>query len=81
MAVKSAAGWKCGICGMQCRRPGEPLDTHKRTLTVAHLDHDEGSPDPRLMAMCSGCHNRYDAPERARRRREKKKCRSPKAEA
>ena len=28
MQVKEEAGWKCQQCGMQCRRPGEPFDTH-----------------------------------------------------
>ena len=32
--VKEKAGWVCQGCGMQCRRPGEPFDTHRRTLTV-----------------------------------------------
>ena len=36
---KDSVGWKCEVCGAQCRRPGEPFDTHKRTLTVAHLNH------------------------------------------
>ena len=38
--VKDEAGWWCEGCGKQCRRPGEPFDTHRRTPTVAHLDHD-----------------------------------------
>ena len=33
--VKEEADWKCEVCGKQRRRPGEPLDTHRRTLTVA----------------------------------------------
>ena len=37
--VKEKADWKCQKCGQQRRRPGEPFDTHRRTLTVAHLDH------------------------------------------
>lgn len=39
LKVKEEAGWRCEVCGKQCRRPGEPFDTHRRTLTVAHLDH------------------------------------------
>jgi hypothetical protein len=69
--IKAAAGWRCQRCGKQCRRPGEPFDTHKRTLTVAHLDHDPENPHARLAAFCAPCHLRYDAPEKARRRREK----------
>jgi hypothetical protein len=33
LAIKEAAGWRCQECGMQCRRPGEIFDTHRRTLT------------------------------------------------
>lgn len=39
--VKNATGWKCQKCGKQCRFPGEEFDTHKRTLTVAHINHIE----------------------------------------
>ena len=43
------------------RQPGEPLDTHKRTLTCAHLDHDPLNwTDARLTALCAPCHLRYD---------------------
>src|SRR5688500_6267125 len=44
-------------------------------LTIAHLDHDEGNwdvTDDRLAALCQRCHLTYDAPEKRRRRREKK---------
>lgn len=34
------------------------------TLTTAHLDHDPENPNPRLKALCSGCHLRYDAERR-----------------
>lgn len=46
----------------------------KVILTIAHLDHDEENQnvqDDRLKAMCQICHLRYDAPEKARRRKEK----------
>ena len=53
-AVKEEAGWKCERCGKQCRRPGEPFDTHRNTLTVAHLDHTpENCARENLMAMCA----------------------------
>lgn len=70
--VKRKADWKCQKCGKQCRRPGEPFDTHKRTLTVAHLNHtpEDISPD-NLMAMCAPCHLRYDAQHHAETRRRK----------
>lgn len=69
--VKSNAGWKCVHCGRQCRRPGEPFDTHVRTLTVAHLNHEPADCSAaNLRALCSGCHLRYDAPEKARKRKQ-----------
>ena len=69
-AVKDAAGWRCQACGKQCRKPGEPFDTHKRTLTVAHLNHDPADcSEENLMAMCAPCHLRYDARHHAETRR------------
>lgn len=75
--TKEAAGWKCQLCGKQCRRPGEPFDTHRRTLTAAHLDHDPENPDARLMAMCAPCHLRYDAAEKGKRRKERSRRKDP----
>ena len=73
--VKAAAGWVCQECGKQCRKPGEPFDTHKRTLTVAHLDHTPENCEPEnLCAMCAVCHLQYDAKQHAETR---KKRRSP----
>lgn len=66
--VKDTAGWRCEECGRQCRRPGVPLDTHRRTLTVAHLNHDPADCRPEnLRALCAGCHLRYDAGMHARK--------------
>ncbi len=69
LAVKERAGWKCQECGKQCRRPGEPFDTQRRTLTVAHFP----DPDPmnvsdeNLIALCAPCHMRRDAPLHGKR--------------
>lgn len=46
----------------------------KVVLTVAHLDHDprnNGEPGnrPNLRALCQQCHNRHDAKDRAKTRR------------
>jgi len=65
--VKEAAHWRCQRCGKKCRGPGEPFDTQKRTLTVAHLDHDPENKYARLTALCVPCHRRYDNKARARR--------------
>lgn len=74
LRVKEAAGWVCQDCGMQCRKPGEPFDTHKRTMSVHHLgaprdDGSEGDPHDKmdvrpvnLLALCSKCHLRRDLP-------------------
>ena len=67
---KESVGWKCERCGKQCRRPGEPFDTHKRTLTVAHLNHTPEDARPEnLCAMCAPCHLRYDAQHHAETRK------------
>ena len=64
--IKAEAEHKCESCGKQCRQPGEPLDSHQRTLTVAHIDHDPSNSDAEnLVALCAPCHLRYD---NARRR-------------
>lgn len=71
--IKNKADWKCQMCGKQCRRPGEPFDTHKNTLTVAHLNHiPEDVREENLTAMCAPCHLRYDAKHHAETRRKKK---------
>lgn len=74
LRVKEAADWRCQDCGMQCRRPGEPFDTHRRTMSVHHVGapKDDGSPgDPHdkmdvrpvnLLALCSKCHLARDLP-------------------
>jgi hypothetical protein len=60
--IKEAAGWVCGECGAQCRRPGEPHDSNTRILTVSHYFHDYTSPEVFCVALCSTCHLRHDAP-------------------
>lgn len=88
LAVKTAADWVCRDCGIQCRRPGEKFDTHRRTMSVHHLGapRDDGSPgdmhdkmDVRpcnLLALCSKCHLARDLPghiaNAARTRRQKR---------
>lgn len=72
-ACKSEMGWRCEMCGMQLRRPGEPFDTHRRTATVAHMDHDPSNCDPdNLRCLCPACHLRYDAVQHAESRRRNK---------
>ena len=72
--VKERADWKCQFCGKQCRRPGEPFDTHKRTLTVAHMNHKPMDINPEnLKALCAPCHLRYDAQHHAETRKAKRR--------
>ncbi len=70
LSVKEAANWTCQGCGMRCRRPGEPFDTHKRTLTVHHINHvPEDCRTENLIALCSACHLKADAKHHAETRR------------
>lgn len=70
---KQAAGWRCEVCGKQCRKPGELFDTHKRTLTVAHMNHNPADcRAENLKALCAPCHLRYDAKHHAETRKAKK---------
>ena len=71
--IKERAGWKCQRCGKQCRKPGEPFDTHRNTLTVAHLNHTpEDVRSENLMAMCAPCHLRYDVQHHCETRKRRK---------
>ena len=63
--IKTACGWKCEKCRLQCRQPGEKFDTHKRTLTVAHINHVESDcRRENLVGLCPKCHLAYDAARR-----------------
>ena len=69
-SVKAAAGWRCSACMRKCREPGEKLDTHKRTLTVHHLDHrPENCSKENLIALCAPCHLKAEAKYRELRKK------------
>lgn len=71
--VKEESGWRCEKCGKQCRKPGEPFDTHRRTLTVHHINHTpEDCRRENLIALCPGCHLKEDAAFHAETRARKK---------
>ena len=54
---KESVDWVCEDCGKQCRKPGEPFDTHKRTLTVHHMNGIPSDCSPEnLRALCAPCH-------------------------
>jgi hypothetical protein len=62
----------CEKCGAENYTPN-PITGSRVILTVAHLDHDiANNEDSNLMAMCQLCHNRYDAPMRAAKRKAKR---------
>ena len=68
--LKESVGWVCEGCGKQCRKPGEPFDTHKRTLTVHHKNHQpEDCRIENLIALCAPCHLKADAQFHADRRK------------
>lgn len=75
--IKEDAGWKCEKCCRQCRFPGEEFDTHRRTLTVAHINHVEmDCRDENLVALCPCCHLEYDGHRKAMQRLAKKRIKS-----
>lgn len=48
-----------------CERASVPIK--RIVLTVAHLNHETQDNDPcNLRALCQACHNRWDAPHRAK---------------
>lgn len=67
--IKAANAYMCQSCNLQCRKPGEPFDTHRRTLTIAHADSDYRSPEALLLCLCAKCHLQYDAQAHAAARR------------
>lgn len=70
-ATRDRAGNKCEDCGVENY---SIRDGSKIVLTVAHLDHTPENCEPgNLKAWCQRCHNRYDAPMRARGIRERKR--------
>ncbi len=73
-AVKEAAGWRCELCGLPCRKPGDAFTTHRITLTVAHINHVEADcRSENLSALCAPCHLRYDAQRRRLQKRAAKR--------
>lgn len=73
--IRDANDWQCQCCGQQCRRPGEPFDTQRRTLSVAHWDSVYNAPWVLLVPLCMGCHLRHDAKHawNARRRNQRRR--------
>ena len=50
-----------------------PITGATVVLTVAHLDHDPANNDmANLRHLCQRCHNRHDAPHRAKTRRRRR---------
>lgn len=75
--IKEQSGWKCEQCRSQCRFPGETFDTHRRTLTVAHVNHVEMDCRPEnLVALCPRCHLAYDQTRKVMQRLARKRIKS-----
>lgn len=71
-AILERANNCCEHCGVENY---SIRDGKKIVLTIAHLDHDEENWNvsyDRLAALCQRCHLRYDAKEKARRRKNDK---------
>lgn len=60
--IKDACGWRCQACERQCRRPGEFFLGWQYELTLAHYWHEYDTPTAFVVALCSECHLRHDAP-------------------
>jgi hypothetical protein len=68
-----ATGNRCEGCGVANGRDN-PFTGSRVVLTLAHLDHTPGNDNPgNLRLWCQLCHNRYDAPVRAKGRRERRR--------
>lgn len=77
--VKELNDWTCQACGLQCRRPGEAFDGHKRTLTLAHITQDYEADAIFVACLCSRCHLLYDAPHSGIARRRNRRIRQRQA--
>lgn len=76
------AGNRCEWCGAVNGEP-HPVTGGRVTLTTAHIHNPDPADvrDENLAALCNSCHNRHDAPMRARHaaetRRRKKEALQP----
>lgn len=68
---------RCEWCGCENYQP-HPVTGSKVVLTVAHIhdDRPEASSLLNLAALCQRCHNRHDAKDRLRCRRERQETES-----
>ncbi len=69
-AILERAGHICERCGAPNYQP-HPVTGSRVVLTIAHIhDHSPENCDPsNLQALCQRCHNRLDAPMRAKNAR------------
>lgn len=64
--ILKRANNQCEECGVK-NYERHPVTQSVVCLTIAHLDHTpEHCDDGNLRAWCQRCHNKYDAPMRAR---------------
>jgi hypothetical protein len=56
----------------------QPETGSRVVLTIAHMDWDETHADPaRCRALCQRCHNKWDAPQRAKSAAATRRARQP----
>ena len=70
--ILERAKHQCEECGAK-NYERHPVTYSVVCLTIAHLDHTpENCDESNLKAWCQRCHNRYDAPTRAKGIKERK---------
>jgi DNA modification methylase len=73
-SILARAENQCEVCGVENYSRHHKTGSHV-VLTIMHLDHNPENCNPdNLKAACQLCHNSYDAPVRAARR--KSRCRA-----
>src|SRR5574338_65833 len=70
LRIRQRAGWRCEFFGAENGKP-HPETGSKVVLTVAHYPDPDpmNCADSNLHSLCQLCHNRLDAPMRAKNRK------------
>jgi hypothetical protein len=75
-ACKERDSWTCQHCGVKqyeirTSKKGNPYFIY---LHAAHVNHDQGNPDPELITLCITCHSRFDYQHKQREARVRLEC-------
>lgn len=63
--LKKKTGYACEECSRQCKRPGEPAETHAPAYLIVHQDgNSKNFDDSNLWLVCERCYRRNHAPGR-----------------